>query len=124
MPENNSSYQQARQWLREHNIQHLTWGDVARFIREKGLDDDEYFEMHTVYRHHHADWKREFVYADKVRWIAVYWVAGGSEGYYVHIETRERETQKAELVLLGKFWDVPRAEHAVNMLQALVNVAT
>ena len=35
------------------------------------------------------------------------------------VETRECETQKAELVFLGKFWDVVRAEQAVNMLQAL-----
>ena len=45
-------------------------------------------------------------------------------GYYVHVETRECETQKAELAFLGKFWDVARAEQAANMLQALLNAAT
>ena len=34
------------------------------------------------------------------------------------VETRECETQKAELVFLGKFWDVVRAEQVGNMLQA------
>ena len=116
--------EQVRRWLREHNVQRLTWGHVYEFIREHGFDDDEYFEVHTVYRHHHPDWKKEFVYAGKVRCIAVYWVVGGSEGYYVHVETREPETPKTELVMLGKFWDVARAEMAVNMLQALVNAAT
>ncbi|CAG0992509.1 hypothetical protein ARNL5_03348 [Anaerolineae bacterium] len=122
MTENN--FEQARAWLREHKTQRLTWGDVDTYIREQHLDDDEYFEMHTVYRHQHPDWKKEFAYADKIRWIAVYWVVGGSEGYYVHVETRELEPQKAELVFLGKFWDVARAELAVNLLQALVNAAT
>lgn len=119
-----SHFEKARQWLRARNIQWLTWGDVDAFIREHEFDRDEYFEPHTVFRHHHADWQKEFVYADNVRWIAVYWVVGGSEGYYVHVETRERETQKAELAFLGKFWDVARAEQAANMLQALVNAAT
>lgn len=119
-----SHYENARAWLREHKTRRLTWGDIDAFIREHGFDDDEYFGVHTVYRHHHVDWKEEFVYADHVRWIAIYWVVGGSEGYYVHVETREPETQKAELIFLGKFWDVARAEQAVNMLQALVNAAT
>ena len=77
-----NAYGNARQWLRGHNIQHLTWDDVDKFIRDHHLDDDEYFELHTVYRHHHPNWRQELVYADKVRWIAVYWVMGGSEGYY------------------------------------------
>ena len=124
MPETNSPYQLARQWLRERDVQRLTWGHVDQFIREHDLDDDEYFEVHTVYRHHHANWKAEFVYAGKVRWIAAYWVVGGSEGYYVHVETRDCETPKTELVMLGKFWDTARAELAVNLLQALVNAAT
>lgn len=124
MPENSSSYQQARQWLHDHNIQRLTWGEFGQFIRDNGLDDDEYFELHTVYRHQHPRWQAEFVYADKIRWIAVYWVVGGSEGFYVHVETREHETQKAELVFVGKFWDAARAEQATNLLQALVNAAT
>ena len=124
MTENSSTYQRVRQWLHEQSIQRLTWGDVDKFIREQNLDDDEYFEVHTVFRHQHEDWKKESVYADRIRWIAVYWVVGGSEGYYVHIETRECETQKAELVFLGKFWDVTRAEQAANLLQALVNAAT
>ena len=63
------------------------------------------------------------MYDKGVRWIAVFWVVGGSEGYYVHIETRESETLKAELVFLGKFWDAAHAERAVNLLQALVNAA-
>ena len=122
MTENN--FEHARAWLREHKTKRLTWGDVDTYIREQHLDDDEYFELHTVYRQHHPDWKKEFAYADKIRWIAIYWVVGGSEGYYVHVETRELEPQKAELVFLGKFWDAARAELAVNLLQALVNAAT
>lgn len=35
------------------------------------------------------------------------------------VETREPETQKSELIFLGKFWDVARAEQATNLLQAL-----
>ena len=124
MTATNTSIEQARQWLREHNIQRLTWGDVDEFIRNHHLDDDEYFEVHTVYRHHHPEWKKECVYAGKVRWIAVYWVVGGSEGYYVHVETRSGESPQVELVLVGKFWDTMRAEFAVNLIQALVNAAT
>ena len=82
MTESVSTYQRARQWLRERNIQRLTWNDVDTFIRENEFDHDEYFEVHTVYRHHHTNWTEEFVYGDKIRWIAVYWVVGGSEGYY------------------------------------------
>ncbi len=77
-----SHFEKARQWLSAHNVQRLIWGDVDAFIREHELDRDEYFEPHTVFRHHHADWQKEFVYTDNVRWIAVYWVVGGSEGYY------------------------------------------
>ncbi len=116
--------EQVRRWLRDHSIQRLTWGDVYAFVREHDLDDDEYFEVHTVYRHQHPDWKTEFIYAGKVRWIAVYWVVGGSEGYYVHVETRSGESPQVELVMVGKFWDTARAEIAANMLQALGNAAT
>ncbi len=96
-------FEQARQWLRARNVQRLTWGDVDAFICERELDRDEYFESHTVFRHHHANWQSEVIYAGHTRWVAVYWVVGASEGYYVRIETRECETQKAELAFLGKF---------------------
>jgi len=116
------AYENARRWLREHDVQKLTWGDVDKFIRENGYDDEEYFEAHTIFRHQNARWQEKPVFDKNIRWIAVYWVVGTSEGYYVHVETRECETQKAELVLLGKFWDQAHAEEVSNALQALVNV--
>lgn len=67
------------------------------------------------------------VWDDTVRRIAAYWVVGGSEGYYVHIDVaRGSKNPQANYTehycaLLGKFWDWQRAELCANVTQYVVN---
>jgi len=96
-----------------------TWRTVLDFIQEMGFDNDEYFHLFPDKRHFidQPIW-------DHQHWIAVFWVVGGSEGYYVHIENRwnDYEGDHADLIVLGKFWDWERAEEATRALQRLINL--
>jgi hypothetical protein len=59
------------------------------------------------------------------RWIAVYYVRGGSEGYYVHVESRQ--DGKSEMLFLGKTlcegWaGISWAEKMVCAISRIMNV--
>ena len=96
-----------------------TWRTVLEFIEEMGFDDDEYFHLFPS--------RREMI--DQPIWnnqhlISVFWVVGGSEGYYVHVENRKNDDSgdHADLIILGKFWDWERAEEAVRAVQRFINL--
>ena len=95
-----------------------TWRSVLDFIDEMGFSADEYFHLYPASSHHidQPIW-------DNQRWVAVFWVVGGSEGNYVHVENRWNDAKGdyADLILLGKFWNWERAETAVRAIQQFVN---
>lgn len=96
-----------------------TWRTVLLFIREMGFDEDEYFQFFSCNR----DYMDKPIW-DKQHWISVFWVIGGSEGYYVHVENRWNDEQgdHSDLIMIGKFWDWERAEAATQAVQRFVNL--
>jgi hypothetical protein len=58
------------------------------------------------------DWRRH------VRWIAVYCVEGGSEGWYLHVDQVWHEGRR--IGLLGKFWSEDQAIEAVSRITRVV----
>lgn len=87
----------------------FTWGDILEFIRQKGCDRDEYFHFA---RYDVEDLVDCQVWNDSIWQIAVYWVKGDSEGWYVHIDEVYSRCSTRKLILLGKFWDTDRAAAA------------
>ena len=96
-----------------------TWRTVLDFIDEMGFSADEYFHLYPANGHliDQPIWNSQ-------RWIAVFWVVGGSEGYYLHVENRwnDEKGDYADLILLGKFWDWERAEEATQAVQRFINL--
>lgn len=90
-----------------------TWNDLIEIIKTNGFADDEYFSCEKK-------WREQIAWDDDTRWIAVYWVQGSNEGYYVHVDRIDRNGQ-GEIVLLGKFWDWRRAQAATMFIQYYVN---
>jgi hypothetical protein len=56
----------------------------------------------------------------KARWTAVYYVTGGSEGWYIHVETRDVE--QAKMMFLGKTFQKNIAEEAVTAISEIMEV--
>lgn len=102
-----------------------TWGELAEALTAAGFAADEYLSESGRYQH--PDFRTLELWGAGVRWISCFWVVGGSEGYYCHIE-RQRATGGndgnvfSELMLLGKFWDWQRAEACAVFAQRLVNM--
>lgn len=133
-PERKWNARAIREWCRAKSVNsyELTWGRLLDFIREAGLDRDEYFHLTAPYDLYEKGRREAFLRQrvwDEARWIGVFWCVGGSEGYYVHVERLWYEVDPKntnppllrDLVLLGKFWDWRRAEEAANAVQYLVN---
>lgn len=98
-----------------------TWRTVLEFIHELHYDDDEYFHLFPTKR----DMIDQPIWNNQ-KWVSVFWVVGGSEGYYVHIaniwsEITIDHMDHTDLIVLGKFWDWERAEEATQALQRLIN---
>ncbi|HEY3331953.1 MAG TPA: hypothetical protein VGK19_18115 [Capsulimonadaceae bacterium] len=89
---------------------HFTFGDVMAFVEEHKLDQDEYFVLDD----RDKDGDRQ-VYTRGVRWVSTFWVEGGSEGWYVHVEQITSDGNR-HLRMLGKFWSIDAAENATNMI--------
>ena len=105
------------------------WGEVDAFIRANKLDQEEYFTFCWPYDYRkRVDADKLPVWGDRTRWIAVYMVEGGSEGWYVHVERVNvpegageiHSAYETESIMLGKFWDHERALEAVAMLTRFV----
>jgi hypothetical protein len=94
-------------------------GILAQFIQDNGLDDSEYFGPHPTFHDYADDWRGKELYTKETHWLAVYWVVGGSEGYYVHVDRIDYE--KRELVFLGKFWGHDEAMWATILVSRLIN---
>lgn len=95
-----------------------TWRSELQFIKEMGFDEDEFFHLYSLKRSYMDQpiW-------DHQQWVSVFWVIGGSEGYYVHVEKRwtDESGEHAELILLGKFWQWERAQEAAQSVQLFIN---
>lgn len=89
---------------------YFTFGDVMEFVEANKLDQDEYFVLDD----RDKDANRQ-VYEQGIRWAVSFWVEGGSEGYYVHVEQIASDG-KRHLRMLGKFWSIDAAERANNMI--------
>jgi hypothetical protein len=97
-----------------------TLAGVMEFIKAQKLADDEYFSMSFDYKNNRQHEGDEPLYAEDTRWIGVFCVEGGSEGYYVHVERISGE-HEMDNIFLGKFWSAKRAMEAVTLLTACVN---
>lgn len=91
----------------------MTWGDVEKFVKKAGLDKSEYFHIDVPSMRDQVVWDEK-----GIRWIAVWWVRGGSEGWYVHVE---RVVSHGERIpaMLGKFWSAQEAAAAATALTRL-----
>jgi hypothetical protein len=105
-----------------------TWGDLLKTLTAAGFAEDEYLSSQAIgLGLSRQEWEAKPIWSDGTRWIACYWVRGGSEGYYVHIDeltagndpsTRDYTTKNQ---ILGKFWDWERAQECANYAQRLIN---
>lgn len=96
-----------------------TMADLMQFVHDNKLDQEEYFT---------AGWKPVDgvpLWREDTRWIAVYWVEGSNEGYYVHVDrlnwNKERQVMEVEHMATGKFWQKWTATRAVAMLTPWVH---
>ena len=66
------------------------------------------------------------VWDDNTRWIAVYWVVGASEGYYIHIERIMRPADEQgnfmrRWAMVGKVYTQNQAILVTAALQTFIN---
>jgi hypothetical protein len=106
----------------------FTWGDLMVFIRREGFHKDEYFSYSENLVQPQAQVFADDINGDHCHAVACFWVVGGSEGYYVHIQPvygyGEYKYGRLKEGLIGKFWNQKRAEKAVKAIQAFINEKT
>jgi hypothetical protein len=85
----------------------LTLGDVAAFSKERHSK----LNVDTTLTAFQLD-PNTLVWGNNNHRIVVFWVTGGSEGYYVHVETTACKEPKT--LMLAKVWDVESAEKIVR----------
>ena len=79
----------------------------------------DYFSMDSGY--HLTKEERVKRLIPQFRWIAVFYVTGGSEGHYIHVEAIAEE--RTENLFLGKtFLGRDHAEKVCNVLSRILNV--
>jgi hypothetical protein len=90
------------------------WNALMDFVKEHKLDQEEYFTL---------DYKTdptEPIWNENIRWISVYWVEGGSEGYYLHVDQMNsrgvEEYFRSRIMALGKYWSKAEAERACGLI--------
>ena len=98
-----------------------TWGEISRFISDNGLREDEYFQFCWPYDGASVDMAAQPIWTEQARWISVYMVVGGSEGWSCHVDRiLEAEPHyRIDHVMSGKFWSPAAALRAVDMLTRL-----
>lgn len=98
----------------------LSVDDVAQFIRQAKLLAADYFDYAST----SVETDREGpLWASGVRWVAVYMVQGGSEGWYVHVDrikAGKNGARTADAVLIGKYWQPEPALLAVSVLTRFI----
>lgn len=98
----------------------MTWDDALDFVIAAGLDRDEYFRFSTLGSADSERLRKTIIWDEKgLRYIAVWWAPGSSEGYYVHVDrefSRAAEGHRYERAMVGKFWSPARAAFASEIL--------
>lgn len=96
-----------------------TLEDLVAFHRTLDIKEEDYFSLS---RNFHFS---ETIFAQDTRWVAVYWVEGGSEGYYLHIDRQSYNEALEKLVItnvaIGKYWSIEAATKAVALLTPFVH---
>lgn len=97
-----------------------TVGDVMDFLKAKGYTDGRQDEYVT------ANLEPATQLTTPYTWrIQAWWGAGGSEGYYFHVSTIERqESGKYRALILGKVWTAERAIEITTALTRYLNLLT
>ena len=112
----------------------LTIRKVLDFIHKNEYDLDEYFSascyiVNSSMEHGGPGGSLDDpLYSDQTKWIAVFYVVGSSEGWYVHVDRVIIPPEDAkigdyyhQIVLVGKFWERERAEQAVTAITKYIN---
>lgn len=93
--------------------------DMVIFLRLQNIRTEDYFSTSIRVR------PTEGIYTEKTRWVAVYWVEGGSEGYYLHVDRLIYDQALDKLVAYniatGKYWQKEDAGKAVELLTPFVH---
>lgn len=97
----------------------MTWAELLNLIHDYGFGREEYFNFSLSLP---DDAVNADIWDENTRHIAVYWVLGSAEGYYVHVEAMGFGSAERWLRLLGKLWDWRSAQAAVNFIQYTVNM--
>jgi hypothetical protein len=98
------------------------YAHVKKELQEKYPDlwgKLDYFDQDVELRHRSELWDTD------THWIAVFYVRGGSEGYYIHVETRK--DGQAKIIFLGKTLlegeeGVQCAEQTANAIARIMKV--
>jgi hypothetical protein len=124
-----------RAWVRQHpSSEGFSWGYALAFYEDHFASEhdlaDEYFGMaprlssDATLTPHDEVWP-EHCYTT----VIVYWIVGGSEGFFVHVDVLVDDpncpayrTQHGT-ALSGKFWTSKRAQHVVQGLQMFFNTS-
>lgn len=100
---------------------HAVFKDVNKLFHEKypGLAENmDYFQVSSENFNDHP--------LPDYRWLGVFYVTGGSEGHYIHVEAigiGEPKMDKRECLFLGKtFGGRNHAEEVVNALSRILEV--
>ncbi|MFA5186771.1 MAG: hypothetical protein WC551_09865 [Patescibacteria group bacterium] len=88
---------------------------ILKKLPEYQVDIGEYDYFHISSSEHESLWPLD------ARWIAVFVVQGGSEGFYVHVEAFMSNRPIICLIFLGKTLQEGKAgrEHALKLAHAL-----
>ena len=102
---------------RQETPDHFTWDDVYNYGKTSGFEDDEYLSFRS-YGDDEYDTSLQ-VWKPETQRIIVFWVPGGSEGYYVHIAEIQDGSRFRERGL-GKYWTAERAAEVTDALTRFV----
>ena len=102
------------------DLGNMTWADVAEFVREAHLDRKEYFSVGES----RASFNKDEIWGKG--YPSAYWLAGGSEGWYVHVArnykpSREQREPTHQDLMLGKFWTPQDAAFAAEIITRFMN---
>lgn len=100
----------------------FTWRDLVEWIKFREFDRDEYLSSKQyppdTFNLDLQVWRKE------TSRIAVFWVQGSSEGWYIHVEEIRQPSDGPQQIfrrLLIKVWDVERACEIANEITKYVH---
>ena len=98
-----------------------TWGDLLNALIAAGFEKDEYLSSQSIeLGMSFEEFCAKDLWDEETWRLACFWVRGGSEGYYTHIEEIRRD-KTSRCYILGKFWNWERAQECANYAARLLN---